>query len=99
AGAGGDRRQGHVACGRYQRGVLDPDRLYRDRHFPVPHPRAVRHGRCPGARPVPGRAAMIAPDFTALTALLLIPVVAAAVLAALPGYRWAARLNMLASFA
>jgi hydrogenase-4 component F len=42
---------------------------------------------------------MIAPGFNALTALLLIPLVAAALLAALPGYRWAARLNMLASFA
>src|SRR6185437_14605025 len=42
---------------------------------------------------------MIATGFTALTAILLIPLVAAAVLAALPGYRWAARLNMLASFA
>jgi hydrogenase-4 component F len=42
---------------------------------------------------------MIAPAFNALTAILLIPLAAAALLALLPGYRWAARLNMLASFA
>jgi hydrogenase-4 component F len=42
---------------------------------------------------------MIVPAFNALTAILLIPLAAAALLALLPGYRWAARLNMLASFA
>ena len=42
---------------------------------------------------------MIAPAFNALTAILLIPLAAAALLAVLPGYRLGARLNMLAAFA
>jgi hydrogenase-4 component F len=41
---------------------------------------------------------MIALPFEAVTAVLVIPIVAAAVLAALPGYRAAARINVLASF-
>lgn len=40
---------------------------------------------------------MIAPPFDAAGAVLVIPAVAAAVLAALPGYRLTARLNVLAS--
>ena len=42
---------------------------------------------------------MIAPAFTGLTAILLIPLAAAALLVALPGYRLTARINVLASFA
>ncbi len=41
---------------------------------------------------------MITPAFDALSVILLIPVVAAALLALLPGYRLAARLNVLATF-
>jgi hydrogenase-4 component F len=41
---------------------------------------------------------MIVPAFNALTAVLLIPLVAAALLVALPGYRLTSRLNVLASF-
>lgn len=40
---------------------------------------------------------MMTPPFEAVTAVLVIPVAAAAVLAALPGYRLTARLNVLAS--
>ena len=57
--AGGDRRQGHAAGGRDLDRVLDPDRVHRDRHLPVPHPRALRHGRRAGARPLPRRAPMM----------------------------------------
>jgi hydrogenase-4 component F len=42
---------------------------------------------------------MIEPGFTGLTAILLIPLAAAALLVMLPGYRLAARLNIVASFA
>jgi hydrogenase-4 component F len=42
---------------------------------------------------------MIVPALNASTAILLIPLAAAALLAVLPGYRLAARFNMLASFA
>ena len=38
-------------------------------------------------------------NFDALTGVLLIPAVAAALLAALPGYRLTARLNVLATLA
>ena len=63
----------------------DPDRLHRHRHFPVPHPRALRHGRCRGARPLSGRARM---SFDPVTfAASLIPALAAVLLALLPGYR------------
>jgi len=41
---------------------------------------------------------MIVPALNALTAILLIPLVAAVALAALPGYRLTSRLNVLASF-
>ncbi|MGP8122815.1 MAG: hydrogenase 4 subunit F, partial [Xanthobacteraceae bacterium] len=41
---------------------------------------------------------MIAPWFDPVAAILLIPIGAAALLAALPGYRLTARLNILASF-
>ena len=37
-----------------QRRVLDPGRADRDRHLPVPHPRALRDGRHPRARTSPG---------------------------------------------
>src|SRR5207248_8216808 len=89
-----DRRQGHAAGGRDQRGVLDPDRLHRDRHFPVRHPRTLQHGRRQRARPLPRRKAM---SFDGLSAVLLIPIVSAALLAALPGYRLTSRLNVFAS--
>ena len=52
-----------------------------------------RHRRRAGARPFPRRAAMI----DALTGVLVIPAVAAGLLAALPGYRLTARLNVLAT--
>ena len=55
-----------------QRRLLGADRLHRDRHLPVPHPRALRHRRHAGARPIPRRAAM---RFDALDAVLLIPLV------------------------
>src|SRR5262249_36586685 len=93
-GAGGDRRQGHAAGGRDQRRLLDPHRLHRDRHLPVPHPRALRHRRPAGARPLPRRTRM-----SAVAAILVIPVLAAALLAWLPGYRLTARLNVLATLA
>lgn len=41
---------------------------------------------------------MITPSYQPETVVLIVPAVAAAILAALPGYRAAARLNMLASF-
>jgi len=74
------------------------NRLHRDRHFPVPHPRALRHRRCPGARPLPRRTAMRL-AFDPEIAVLVIPLAAAALLAALPGYRATARINVLASLA
>ena len=52
-----------------------------------------RHRRRAGARPFPRRTAMI----DALTGVLVIPAVAAGLLAALPGYRLTARLNVLAT--
>ena len=52
-----------------------------------------RHSRRAGARPFPRRAAMI----DALAGVLVIPAVAAALLATLPGYRLTARLNVLAA--
>jgi hydrogenase-4 component E len=51
---GRDRRQGHAPGGRDLDRLLDADRLHRDRHLPVPHPRALRHGRPAGARQLPG---------------------------------------------
>ena len=53
----------------------------------------IRHRRRAGARPFPRRTAMI----DALTGVLVIPAVAAGLLAALPGYRLTARLNVLAT--
>ena len=52
-----------------------------------------RHRRCASARPLSRRAAMI----DALTGVLVIPAVAAGLLATLPGYRLTARLNVLAA--
>jgi len=60
------------------------NRLHRHRHLPVSHPRALRQRRRAGAGPFPWRAAM---SIDALTALLFIPGISAAMLAALPGYR------------
>src|SRR5262249_18932533 len=90
-----DRRQGHAAGGRDQRRLLDPDRLHRDRHLPVPHPRALRHRRRARPRSLPGRAGMM---LEPVTAVLVIPAAAAALLVALPGYRLTAALNVLAAF-
>src|SRR5262249_1784250 len=93
----GDRCQGHAACGRDQHRLLDPHRFHRDRHFPVPHPRALRHGRLAGARPIPRRARMMG-LFEPVTAVLAIPALAAALLAMLPGYRLTATLNVISTF-
>ncbi len=77
-----DRRQGHAAGGRDQRRLLGPDRLHRDRHLPVPHPRALRHGRrrrrssCSGAS-----AHDRARPRSRVAAVLVIPAAAAALLA------------------
>jgi hydrogenase-4 component E len=45
----GDRRAGNAARSGDQCRVLHPGRLHRYRHFPVPHPRALRHGGRRGA--------------------------------------------------
>ncbi len=87
----------HAAGSRDQRRVLRSDRLHRDRHLPVPHPRALRHGRRPGARPLSRRTAVIVAGLDAVNAILLIPLAAAALLALLPGHRLTARINVLAS--
>src|SRR6185369_16259500 len=58
------------------------------------YPRALRHHRCRRARPLSRRADM---NFDAITAILLIPLAAAALLAVLPGYRITARLNVFAA--
>jgi hypothetical protein len=63
------------------------------RHFPVPNSREIRHRRRASARPFPRRTAMI----DALTGVLIIPAVAAGLLAILPGYRLTARLNVFAT--
>src|SRR4029077_15015196 len=93
-GIGGNRRQGHAAGGRDQRRLLCADRVHLHRHLPVPHPRTLRHGGHAGDGPIPRRAAM---RFDALEAVLLIPLMAAALLAALPGYRLTAGLNVAAA--
>src|SRR5207244_516531 len=97
--AGRDRRQGHAAGRRDQRRFLDPDRVHRHRHLPVPNPRALRFGGCLGARRLPGRTPMNLPFFNPVTAVLLIPICSAALPAALPNYRVTARLNVVASLA
>ena len=93
----GHRRQGNAAGGRNHRRLLGACRLHCHRRLPVPHSRAFRHRRCPGARPVPGSAAMNAfvPDSVAL--ILAIPAATAAILALTPGYWLSARLNVLSS--
>ena len=51
------RRDGgarHAAGGRDQHRLLGADRLHRLRDLPVPHPRALRHRRCPRAGPFRG---------------------------------------------
>src|SRR5262249_20981026 len=77
-----DRRQGHAAGGRDQHRLLDPHRVHRDRHLPAPHPRAFRHGRLAGSRPLP-RGAWMTGLFEPLTAVLAIPALSAALLVAL----------------
>src|SRR6185312_4996317 len=96
-GARGDGCQRHATRRRDQRRLLHPHRLHRHRHFSLSHPRALRHGRSAGARPIPGRAPMNILSFGA-EAVLLIPLCAAGVLAALPGYLGPARINVGASF-
>ena len=61
-----------------------------DRHLPVPHPRALRHGGSAGAGCLPRRAAV-----TPL--VLLIPLLSAAGLSLISGYRLSARINVAAS--
>ncbi len=60
-------------------------------------------GGCGGARRLPWGAAMSFPNlhvpFDALTAILVVPAAAAALLVLLPGYWLSARLNVLAAFA
>ena len=92
-GAGGDRCQRNAAGGRNQRRLLGADRVHRHRHLLVPDPGKIRYRRRAGARPFPRRAAMI----DALTGVLVIPAIAAGLLATLPGYRLTARLNVLAA--
>ncbi len=94
AGACRHRRQGHAAGGRDQRRLLHPDRLHRHRHLLVPHPRALRHGRCRSSGPLSGRARM---NFDPVTLLLAIPTVAALLIALMPGSRASATLNTGAS--
>ena len=62
--------------------------------FLIPHSRALRHGRRAGARQLPRRTPM---TFDALTGVLAIPAIAAALLAMLPGYRASARINIVAT--
>ncbi len=81
------------------RRLLGAGRLHRDRRLPVPHPRAVRHRRRPGARPVPGRPAMTGSAFDGVAAILVLPAATAALLALLPGYRLSAPINVASSFA
>src|SRR5437763_6311 len=81
-------------------GDRHPDRLHRYRHFPLPHPRAFRHGGPARARQLPGRAAMnLLMRFDAIEAVLIIPALAAMLLAVLPGYRFSARSNVMATLA
>src|SRR6185312_10307665 len=76
--------------------LLGAGRLHRHRHLPVPHPRALRHRRRAGARPFPRRAAMTM-TIDALESILVVPLLAAAILAVLPGYRLTANLNVAAA--
>ncbi len=75
-------------------GILHSHRLHRDRHLPVPDPRAIRFRRHPGARPFSRRASM---SFEPVIAILAVPALAAALLVALPGYRLTAALNVIAA--
>src|SRR5690606_35463987 len=70
---------------------------HRDRHLPVPHPRAFRHGRLAGARRSQRGPAVIAlVDLLSghgITLILAIPFATAVLMLFLPGYRLSARLN------
>src|SRR5262249_5889175 len=93
-GARRDGCEGHAARRRDQRRLLDPDRFHRDRDISVPDPRAVRQCRRRGSRSRAGRDPMIETVY----AVAAIPLVAAILLALVPGYRLAAAGNVLASF-
>ena len=65
--------------------------LHRDRHLPVPHPRALRHRRPARARHVPRRAAMNASAPSRSSRVLAVPASAAAIARAAAGLSAAAR--------
>src|SRR5258708_8981327 len=95
SGARRDRRPRHAARRGDQCGLLGSHRILRRRHFPVPHPRAIRHGRSAGARHVARRIDVsVSIGTAALTGLLGIPSLGAVLLAAIPNYRIAAPLNV-----
>src|SRR5205823_10984519 len=83
---------------RDQRRLLDPDRADRDRHFSVPHPRALRDGRHPPAARASRGAAVSAPGELILAAILAVPVLGAALLAFMSDDRKSAWLNAFVSF-
>src|SRR5207253_709986 len=91
-----DRGQGHAAGRRDQHRLLDPHRFHRHRHFPFSYSRSLRHRRPACARPLPRRARMTE-ALQPVTAVLVIPALAAALLVVLPGYRLTAVLNVLAA--
>src|SRR6185436_11519007 len=91
------RRQGHAAGGGDQRGVFHPGRTDRDRHLPVPHPRALRDRRHPPAARAPRRAA-VNPGTLVLATLLVLPAAGAMVLALISDDRKGAWLNAFVSF-
>src|SRR5215212_1813317 len=95
--AGRNRCEGNAAGGRDQHRVFDPDCFHRDRHISVPYPRALRYRRYRRTRSASRRTAMTGFSFDGASAVLIIPAIAAALLVALPGYRLAARLNVLAA--
>src|SRR5205814_4238703 len=84
---------------RDQRRLLHPHRLPGHRDVPVPHPRALRHGRPAGARHVARRGLRrrgMSPGFgsLALAGLLAVPAGGAIILATIPRYRVSAALNV-----
>ena len=92
-----DRRQGHAAGGGDQRRVFHPHRADRDRHFPVPHSRALRHGGRARAGTVPRGTAMNELGPMLVMAILAVPICSAALLALVRDDRTTARLNVLAT--
>src|SRR5262245_30283254 len=98
---GGHRRQGHAPGGRDQHRILRAGGLHRHRRISVPHSRTFRLRRRAGTRQLPGGTPMSshALSLEPLRAILLIPGLSALLLALLPGYWIAARLNVAASLA